>query len=204
LDDLPCHGDSLPACLAAGDDIPVTNPGCTGEGRRVCVRPLGRVPPELAEDLVAYFGDEYGIDIGVMSPLAIPADYVDPARHQIDGNDLINYMSVAQPSKDATIIALTPLDLYTNDQDWWFELGERGTYDNPVAVISTFRMNIGEDGDVADYDLVFERAHKMFERYIGYLYYGFDSTDDPTSPLKRSILSVGDLDDVTDKLPVGE
>lgn len=200
---LPCSGDAVTECLSASG-VRADNPNCAADERRVCLMPLGQTSEELVSDLVAYFDGEYGLQISVMSSKSVPRSLVDSTRNQIDGQDLIGRMTAGpEPRHSHTVIlGLTPLDLYTKDENWRFELGERGTYENPIGVISTFRMYLGS-AEPAEYGLVLERAHKMLERYVGYLYYGLDVSDDPHSPLRSSILSVGDLDEISEKLPVG-
>lgn len=193
---LPCEG-ATESCLEAS----LVENGvleCPDGERHVCIKPLGNVDPRLLNDLVDYFDDEYGLEISVMYSSSVGSYLVNASRQQIDGADLIEIVELnREVSPSSVIIGLTPIDLYTRDRDWYFELGERGDYNDPVGVISTFRMNI-----VADYDLVLRRAEKMLERYIGQLYYGFELSDDDRSPLRSSILSVDDLDEIEDPLPV--
>jgi predicted Zn-dependent protease len=168
--------------------------------------PLGAVPPELVEDLVAYFDAQYRLNLLVAQPQPIPGDLVNGGREQIEAHDLViqtqlNLSTKVSLDPEAVIIGLTGADLYTKDENWRYAFGVRGNYAEPVSVLSLCRMYLGGE-DLASDLVVFRRATKMLSRYIGFLYYGLKPNDDPASPMYRSILSVGDLDRIHKPLPL--
>ena len=203
----PCYGSELPACLGAQTELQaIARDSCEGSGRRVCLVPLGQVSPELIEHFVDHYAEQYGIPASVLAPVAIPRELVDPLREQVDGVTLIDYAGSLFPEEyvdsDVVLIALTPVDLYDRTSTWRFIFGTKGTYTDPKAVVSTFRMNPQTFGEPRNDELLFSRARKLVTKYIGLLYYGLPLSDDPRSPLYDSILSLGDLDRMEEPLPV--
>ena len=203
----PCYGSELPACLGAQTELQgIARDSCEGSGRRVCLVPLGQVSPELIEHFVDHYAEQYGIPASVLAPVAIPRELVDPLREQVDGVTLIDYAGSLFPEEyvdsDVVLIALTPVDLYDRTSTWRFIFGTKGTFTDPKAVVSTFRMNPQTFGEPRNDELLFSRARKIVTKYIGLLYYGLPLSDDPRSPLYDSILSLGDLDRMEEPLPV--
>lgn len=202
----PCTGDELRACLEPQTELDyLSDDECAGSGRRICFAPMGQVDPDLVEDLVQYYEDEYGLKIGVLTPTRITEQLVDPDRQQLDAatlGELVGHIHVDEmASPDIVLITVTPVDLYDETRSWRFVFGIRASYDEPKGIVSTYRMHLGAFGLVDD-DVVFERARKMVTKYIGLLYYGLDESDDPDSPLYNSILSTADLDSMSEPLEV--
>lgn len=203
----PCYGSELPACLGAQTELQgIARDSCEGSGRRVCLVPLGQVSPELIEHFVDHYAEQYGIPASVLAPVAIPRELVDPLREQVDGVTLIDYAGSLFPEEyvdsDVVLIALTPVDLYDRTSTWRFIFGTKGTYTDPKAVVSTFRMNPQTFGEPRNDELLFSRARKLVTKYIGLLYFGLPLSDDPRSPMYDSILSLDDLDKMQESLPV--
>jgi hypothetical protein len=106
-----CAGDTFVACLEAQSGVTGTQP-CEGAGRRICIVPLGRVSPALIEHLATHYREQYSLDVRVMKPAAIPEQYADPLRDQIDAHAIIEYYlgSLAPDAffdLQATMIAVT-------------------------------------------------------------------------------------------------
>ena len=205
----PCSGSDRQGCLEAQLDLSATaQPSCDGYERRVCFVPLGKVDPDLVHNLVAYYQDEYGLEIGVLTPSAIPTDMINPARDQIDGASLADSTVSLFPADfydpNVALIALTPLDLYAEDRNWRFQLGHAAWDEQPRAVVSTYRMHLGTFRLVDD-QRVFARTRKMVTKYLGLMFYDLPLSDDPTSPMYGNILSVSDLDKMGEplRLPTG-
>ena len=203
----PCTGPETPSCLETQTELEsIARDSCDGSERRVCIVPLGKVSPALVEHLLDHYADEYGLRVTVLAPGAIPQDMVSPQRNQIDAATLAEYMETLYPETyrdpNAILIGLTPVDLYDMSRAWRYAFGTRGTFAHPEAVVSTFRMNPETFGESRDDDLLFSRACKLVSKYIGLLYYGLPPSDDPESPLYDSILSLDDLDNMEEPLPV--
>jgi len=202
----PCTRSEREGCLEAQTALqPVAQASCEGSGRRVCFVPLGQVDPELVRNLVEYYRDEYGLEIGVLTPSAVPAGMTNPYREQIDGESLAEYVGRLFPADfanpDVVLIGLTPLDLYAADRNWNFQLGHANWSLHARAVVSTYRMHLGAYRLVDD-ERVFSRTRKLVTKYLGLMFYGLPLSDDPRSPMYGNILSVTNLDRMEEPLPV--
>jgi hypothetical protein len=62
-------------------------------------------------------------------------------------------------------------------------------------------MHLGAFGLVDD-ERVLTRTRKLVTKYIGFMHYGLPASEDPTSPMYGSILSVPDLDTMEEPLSV--
>jgi predicted Zn-dependent protease len=142
----PCTGAELAQCLEAQAELQsISRSDCDGDGKRVCIVPLGQVQPDLIQHSVDHYRDRYGLTITVLTPSAVPSDMVNPLREQVDASTLIDYMGSLFPDAyrdpDVVLIGLTPIDLYDEDSHFRYVFGVKGTAAYPKAVISTFRMD---------------------------------------------------------------
>lgn len=197
----PCSGSEREACLQPQTELTaIAQPSCEGSQRRICLVPLGQVDPDLVRSLVKYYRDEYGLEIGVLTPSAIPPDMIDSHRRQIGGESLADYMGALFPADpNVVLIGLTPLDLYSEDRDWRFELGCADWSAQPRGVVSTYRMHLGTLRLVDD-ERVFSRTRKLVTKYMGLMFYGLPTSHDPESPMYDRILRVTDLDRMQEPL----
>ena len=204
----PCYQSDFERCQEAQQELePVGQESCAGQGRRVCLVPLGQVSPGLVQHLVDHYREQYDLSVAVLRPLAVPDAVVDSSRGQLGGSALIEYMRnefpAATADPNAVLIGLTPLDLYFEEPaPLRFAFGVKGTAEDPKAVVSTFRMTPETYGLDGDDELLFARARKMVSRYVGMLYYGLAPSPDPSNVLYESILGLSDLDRMGDSLPV--
>lgn len=230
----PCYADDFDRCLGTQRELQeISTYTCDGDGRRVCLVPLGLISTDIMLHLSAHFEEVYGLEARIMLPTGI-ADYVvhrnrqqpnplpvpefmrflipdisvEEDHDQMGGVVLIEYMKAAFPEEaadpDVVLIGITPLDLYYEETDWRWAFGVRGLYDDPKAVISTFRMNPEAYGGDYDEELLHSRARKMTTKYVGLLYYGLSESSDPDSALYDHLYSLRELDRVDDLLPLEE
>jgi predicted Zn-dependent protease len=202
----PCTGSQQAGCREAEEALTgVASDSCAGAGERVCFVPLGKVDPDLVVNLVEYYEREYGLEIGVVTPAAVPASMVNVARGQIDGESLADYMRTLYPvdfeDPEVALIGLTPLDLYAEDRDWNFQLGHADWGAQPHGVVSSYRMHLGTFG-LVDAERVFTRTRKLVTKYLGLMFYDLPLSEDPKSPMYGNILRVTDLDKMQEPLPV--
>lgn len=207
LQEAPCTGDALAACLQAQAPLSsLASPTCAGAGRRVCLVPLGRVSVLLVEHLVSYYQDEYGLPVTVLPPQPVPQRLINAQRGQADADPLIEYMGSLFPGAysdpDAVLIGLTPIDVYDHNSHVRYYLSFRRNFYNPKAVISTFRMDPAIYAEPPDEEVFQSRVRKMFTKYLGLLYYGLPPSSDPTSPMFDAIGGPADLDLMGESLPV--
>ena len=72
----PCYGDAFDRCRDPQRELQeLSTYTCDGEGRRVCLVPLGLESPDLLLDLANHYQDQYGLEVQMMLPIGI-ADYV--------------------------------------------------------------------------------------------------------------------------------
>jgi predicted Zn-dependent protease len=203
--DAPCIGAELADCLAVQSDI-AGNGSCAGIERRVCLLPLGKISPDLVDHLVSTYRNQYALSVTVLPPAVIPAELEDPKRQQVDAARLIDYMGSLFPDAyrdpQAVLIGVTPVDLYDSTSHFRYVFGVKGTPSNPKAVVSVLRMNPQFYSEAADGLLFYGRARKLVSKYVGLLYYGLPTSPDPASPMFDSILGPGDVDRMTEPLPV--
>ena len=146
LPDAPCSGATFISCLAAQNGLKeMARDFCEGEGRRVCIIPLGQVDPGLVRDLVKYYRDQYDLTITVVKPSEVPLEMANLLRGQVDAYTLIDHVALLVGEtyfdSELVLIGLTPVDVYNEHSHFRFVFGVKGTPGRPLAVISTFRMN---------------------------------------------------------------
>ena len=207
IEDPPCSGEYREACLGAQHQLePAASASCDGIGRRVCLAPIGFVNASIVTSLVEHYREQYGLNVTVLTPNSVPGDLAPQRNEQIDAISLIEYMGSLFPDAfadpDAALIGLTPLDIYDQRSDFRFVFGVKGTLYDPKAVMSTFRMNPETFFGGPDRELLLERTRKFLTRYIGLLYYGLEPSPDRDSPLYDNILSLSDVDNLGEPLPV--
>ena len=203
----PCTGSEFAACLDAQTALqPTSSASCQGAERRICLVPLGQVPPELVSHLVGHYRDQYGLAVTVLTPAAVPSELADPLREQVDAATLIEYVGSLFPNAyadtEAVLIGITAVDLYNQTSHFRYLFGLKGTFADPKAVVSFFRMTPEFYGETPDQELFQARSRKLLSKYVGLLYYGLPPSEDPRSPMFDSILGPDDLDRMEEPLPV--
>ena len=169
--------------------VPVAPPG-----RSVHFAPLGGFPTAQLRDLADFYAERYDIRVEILSSAPIPVAARDEARDQLVGEALVDdfrvtYPEAADPAR--IVIGVTTEDIYLRVRpDWSWAFGVR--VEGHLAVLSTARMGpafgpFGERIEAA-------RLRKMVTKYIGALYYVLPESTDPRSVLYGNVLSVGDLD----------
>ncbi len=207
LPQAPCIGAAYASCLEAQTQIQsISHTSCDGSGKRVCLVPLGAVPPGLIEQLVGYYRDQYGLNVTVLTPASVPGNIANPLRGQIDAPTLARYVGKLFPEAygdpNVVLIGITPLDLYDATSHFRYVFGIKSSPANPKAIISTFRMDPETYSEPPNDALLYSRGRKLLTKYIGLLYYGLAPSSDPQSPLYDSILGPDDLDNMQEPLPV--
>ncbi len=203
--DAPCRGDELERCLHAPSEA-VGADSCGGTEKRVCILPLGNVPGEQLGGMVAYFRDAYGLDVEVLKPAAIPAEFVEPKRGQIADDALFGYMEQLYPNDYANtqviLIGLTTIDIHMVSKHYRYVFGVRLTDENPKGVISLARLDPRFYGEPPDGELFSARARTMLSKYVGFLYYRLPPSSDRSSAMFDAIGGPSDVDGMTDPLDV--
>jgi predicted Zn-dependent protease len=177
----------------------------------ICIVPLGDVPRDLVDHLVAYYEAEYGLRISVLRPVTLPAGMDSERPGQVEADQLREFFFteyfVYDQSEEAILIGLTAIDIYTEERpEWrWFFGGTYGFagQDRPrQAIISSYRMDPVSWGEPADDEVRNQRVRTMMNKYVAMTYYGLQLNDDPRSVLYRQISSLSDLDHIDERIPL--
>ena len=92
------------------------------------------------------------------------------------------------------VIAVTAQDMYIKRRESWrFALSLRSN-ENTIAVVSYARMDPANLGNTPDEELLRSRLRKMIFKNIGIMCYDLPVSQDPKSVLYGNVLSLGDLD----------
>jgi hypothetical protein len=153
---------------------------------------LGEFPGEMLIRLEAFFEYKYGVRVGVLASIDIPADAYDGGQLVAP---LVSAPIQAARVDDQPVIALTEEDLVI----------EKGTVavfsarssSRSMAVVSVARMDSGND------ELLFMRMAKIVAKDIGILYLGLPLSNDPRSVMYDPINSLSALDAVADDFVLG-
>jgi len=168
-------------------------------GRHVVIAPLGTFPADTVQSLVDFYRQKYGLEITVLSNTPIDPSARDVGRDQLVAEELLESIRFSHPAvtndPDAVVIGLVTEDVYTRTRtDWDWSFGVRA--DGRFAVVSTARMSAEFLARREDRERT--RLRKMVTRDIGVLYYGMSLNDDPRSVLYGRLLSVEDLDSISE------
>lgn len=137
----------------------------------------------------------------VLTPVPITWQEVDLERGQAVAEALQASMLAANSElasdAEALLIGLTEVDMYVGEvPEWRYAFANRTG--GRFTVISAARMNPFNYGLDPDPELLHSRVQKMITKTIGLLHFWLPLSDNPRSVLYRSILSLEDLDYVTE------
>jgi predicted Zn-dependent protease len=141
-----------------------------------------------------------GLQVRILRALRPPAGAFDAARKQWIAEALVGDVRRSYPrlrAPRAVVIGLTGGDMYVRGLTWRFAFGTRGT--GNVGMLATARMDPRFFGLAYDGELFRSRLDKMFVRYLGLLVFRLPTSRDPYSVLRASILSLDDLDVMTNE-----
>ena len=164
---------------------------------------IGDVPADMINGLVSHFQTKFEMSIRTLSPLGFDRVTFDPERSQVVAERLIQAARFRHPTlakkPQTRVIGITPLDMYMEAmrEQWAFTFSTRSP-DRRFAVVSYARMDPANLGAVPHEILLRSRLRKMVTKNIGIMYFGLPASDNPRSALFRNILSVDDLDRMTE------
>ena len=200
LDPNSCR-EATPEFAAAYNDPAA----CDGQEKRICLVPLGEVPKDLVDHLVAYYEDEYDLTLHVLPALDLEPGFDVLRPGQLEAKDLQNLFAAAygRQSRDANavLIGLTSIDIYTQNRaewNWFFGQISGGR----SALISVYRMDPVNWGKKRNDDLRNKRVRTLMNKYVAMGHYGLPLNDNPRSVLYRLIGSLYALDRIDERIPV--
>jgi len=174
---------------------------CDVPEKIVCLVPVGRTQVDLLQSVSFSLESNLGIEVEVLPPLALPADGLNQERHQYPSDQIQLYVRSKYQTQigysGTMLVIITPVDIYTiQRENWRYAFGTFHTYPGGAAgVVSTARFGNG-------IRTVASRTQKMVNKYVGMGYYNLPLSSDPNSPLYNNILSVRDLDKMSERLPI--
>jgi predicted Zn-dependent protease len=193
----PTGTGTLPAVIAAGK---VASGSAATQIRRprgygkVYFVPVADFPPGFVEELRAYYRDRYGLEAQLLPTVALQPSMIDPNRHQLQAEDLIQLIRRQNPAQtkdpSAIVIGLTATDMISPG----FKRYAWNVAEGRFEVISSFRMNPTNYGDPPDDVLLRTRLRKMVTRAIGFLYYRLPANQNPKSLLYAHMPHLEELD----------
>ena len=168
--------------------------------RGVGLSPLGDFPSAEAQALAALIRRRYKVPAVVLRRIALPTSAYDASRRQYRAEDLeatVLRTPTRLPPGVTAGIALTNRDLYAPSlgEAWAF------AYRSPTSrlvINSTARLDPSFFGLHADHVIADSRLCKLTGRAVGVISYGRPLSADPRSVLSRSLLSLDDLDFMTE------
>lgn len=187
---------------------------CSGVLQRVCLVPMGDVPLETIEMLVAYYRREYGLRVQVAAPLDLREgfDRRTQMEESIVAMQLRSSYSEYANDRSVTLIGIVPVDLYQAGlpgTEWTFGrlqgVARPGTptgVDYIGGVISIFRMDPVNSGLPADDVLRDTRIRKMVNKFIALGHYELPVSNDPRSITYGFVASLADLDRAEERIPL--
>jgi predicted Zn-dependent protease len=169
----------------------------TAASRTVDFVPLGKFPRGDANALARHVRRELGVRTDVRSPVAIPRSMFNGTRKQYVAQELITLLSRPATS-DTVVIGLTSEDMYSAAEAFRFTFSLRSP--QGFAVVSRTRMDPRELGLTPDPALRMRRLQKMVLKNIQSLAFDRPLSANPRSVMFGSILSVDDLDYMTEEV----
>jgi predicted Zn-dependent protease len=177
---------------------------CEGTERRICLVPLGEVPKDLVDHLVAYYRDEYRLSLHVLPAVELEPGFRYGRDRQLEAEYLRVMYTDAYPQyvgdRNVLLIGLTSIDIYTPEMpNWrWFF----GYLDGNTAVISLFRMDPPNWGQRRDDGLRNKRVRTLMNKYVALGHYKLRLNDDPRSVLFQRIGGLDALDAIDERIPL--
>lgn len=180
---------------AAGERSDWTASETTAASGSVHFVPLGKFPRGDANKLARHVRRELGVRTEVRSSVAIPRSMFDGTKKQYVAQKLITLLSRPAVS-DAVVIGLTVEDMYSATEAFRFTFSLRDP--DGFAVVSRARMD--PRALFPDPALRMRRLQKMVLKNVGSLALGHPLSGNPRSVMFGSILSVDDLDYMTQEV----
>jgi predicted Zn-dependent protease len=174
---------------------------CNVPDKIVCLVPTGRTPATLLESIAGSLEDRLGIRVEILPPLPLAADGMNDERHQYSSDRIADYVRSTYRNRvgnaGTLLVAITPVDIYTPQRESWrFAFGTFHQHPSvTTGVVSTARLGVSAR-------TIASRTQKMVNKYVGMAYYNLALSSDPESALYNNILSVRDLDRMSDELPI--
>lgn len=189
-------GDRHPTAATATSDL-VSEPILT-ERAGVWLVPLGEPTRVDLERLAREVSLRYGVPVGVLADVALPARTLDEAKRALIADELIDLLAAAYRTRgNAVVIGLTDYDMYFREQQLAHAFAlRRGRH---YAVVSTSTLGASVLDLVRGHSR-HERTRKLVAREVGFLYLRRPQVDDPHSLLRPTMHGADDIDKLNEEL----
>jgi predicted Zn-dependent protease len=192
FDDLGCSERII---ASTGKPRPVLR----GHGQLYFV-PLGGLPISI-DRLTDYFNHKYKMSIEILPRIEPGSSEWNSNRHQYVAENLGALIRQKYPElsadPNALVIGIIQSDMYIKAMTWRYAFSWRN--ENRLAVVSSARFDPFFFGEPENNELLFERLRKMIAKDIGVMHYGLGPTADRRSVMCSPILSLEDLDSMSEE-----
>jgi YD repeat-containing protein len=166
------------------------------DARKVYVVPLGLDSAQSLTWVPAYYRENLGLDVEVLSPVALGPSEIDTARKQYVAEKCIDLMTHSHPElasdPSAILIGVTSQDFYIGAFNW--EYAENFREGGRMAVVSSARLRPTDYPGIWNKELLNSRLQKMITKNIVALYFSLPLSNDYTSILSAGVLSGKQID----------
>ena len=170
-------------------------PGSAGQGTVYLVQ-IGDFPKETADKLGVYIQERFKLPVVRLSRISLTKQMIDYARRQVPAQEIFDVLEPKRlqllKNSKGMIIGLTTYDMYIRGVDWEFAFAAREA--PSLAAVSSWRMDVLNEGQRANDELLLARLKKMVARTVGATLLGLEDSADPKSGMFGSIRTVADLD----------
>lgn len=196
--DVQAATTNLKHVTARGPEQPPATRGKSGPGIDVYLVPLDDFDYADTVSIARYLSRELGITIQPTVKMGMAELKPYPGKNQFSGDDIIDLAEEAVtnfPSirPDTVYIILTQRDINIDDSGLRFTFSVRNN-SLRIAVVSSARLVMGEDGRLADRKIMTSRIVKMVKRNIGSMYFGYQYSTDIKDLMYSPVMSVSDVD----------
>ncbi len=162
--------------------------------------PVGPLPRRHLAAVETYFRTHTRLNIAVLPMVPVSPEMLDSQRNQLVAEKVITAVLGSLPkitmNPRAVVIGITPMDLFTLEQNWKYIYAKReGSH---CTVISSARMTLDAAGNRTDEATYLARIRKMVAKTIGLQYYGLDTNWDHASVMYGNVHGMPDLDKINE------
>ena len=167
--------------------------------KKVYLIPLGLETSESLDWVPAYYQAKLGIEVSVLTPLAVDETLVDTKRRQLDAEKCLDYVRQQLPElwadSSAILVAVTSRDIFIRSFDW--DYTENFRQNSRYAIISSARFQLPSFLHKWNPEWFVSRRKKMLTKNITMLYFDLPMSSDYTSLLSGGVLSGTEVDSMT-------
>lgn len=168
------------------------------------LQPIGEVPERPLRELAAWYRDHWGVEVRILAPTPSMRAAWSDDREQYEANHMLEGIEELDPGRAlfplAIVVGITFDDIYTEDRlDWPFFFATNG---DSIGLVSGARLGVCP-GDTAS-TVTWSRIRKLVTRRFGLMYFDFEPSSDPTSPLYDRAFSTAALDRMGDDWDSGD